>query len=354
MATDRLSDDTDTDVEKIDETLPAAHRLPPDRPGAEGFPSRAESRAGAAEVDNDGRQSSAQSGTEAADDQKTAGRQGSDSQQEPLVPEAHSGETIRPFGERLDTPLGDDQPTPREVLERFAPPRAGLRELSAEQAKEYIEQNAEQRPWLSSARDSDPAVQRVIAALDQGRGHALERHEGFADDDKLFQRVTTLEDPAQLDADKRVAGIDGCKPGNQDHKCASSATAIQDPGAFATAFARGTEHQKVRETLDMPFASDVYPPPVSIPIDELLGPDGHRYCDGYALTPIAGDRRVAMECRDAFVYARANDRDPDVPPPQATQMESFAGGTVEFFFRPNSAQGSYEVNTMYVEPPKGP
>jgi hypothetical protein len=65
--------------------------------------------------------------------------------------------------------------------------------------------------------------------------------------------VAYLEDPAQLDAAKRSAGIDGLKQGDQPHQCRQAATRIADPGAFAVAFARGIEHPKVRAALEAPL-----------------------------------------------------------------------------------------------------
>ena len=64
---------------------------------------------------------------------------------------------------------------------------------------------------------------------------------------------------------------------------ASTSTRITDPDAFATAFARGVEHPKVREALDMAFDPRRMPRDVTVPIADLLGPDGHRYCTGWQL-----------------------------------------------------------------------
>lgn len=88
-------------------------------------------------------------------------------------------------------------------LERFDPDRANLPGTSAEQAADYLAEHSADRPWLEPATSASPYAQRVIAAIDQGGGHALERHEGHATDERLERRVTGLEDPAQLDPDKR-------------------------------------------------------------------------------------------------------------------------------------------------------
>ncbi|HEY0541180.1 MAG TPA: hypothetical protein VGD53_22615 [Actinoallomurus sp.] len=257
----------------------------------------------------------------------------------------------QPYAKRLDTPIADEQPTPREVLDGFAPAKAGLPEVTEEEAADYIAQNVDDRPWLGLAKGCDPPVQRILVALDQGQGHALERHEGFADDDKLQRRVTALEDPAQLDPEKRAAGIDGCKPGNKDHACGDTATAIQDPDAFAVIFARGVEHPDVQRALRTPFDPKKVPQGVSLTIEDLLGADAHRYCSGYRLEPVGGSKEAGQDCRSAWVEAkRRPDREPDVPDPRCAPIESFEGATVKYFFRPNRDRDGYEIATMYVEP----
>jgi hypothetical protein len=301
---------------------------PEDRPGTEGALSRADSRMAALAANERPAPASAPE-SETAD----LGR----------------GEAPQPYAKRLDTPIADDQPTPREVLDRFEPGKAGLPEVTEQEATEYIAQNAARHPWLACAKDSDPAVQRILASMDQGQGHALERHEGFADDDKLQRRVTALEDPAQLDPAKRVAGIDGCKPGDRKHACAGVATAIQDPDAFATAFARGVEHPDVQDALRAPFEPQVRPPHVSLPLEEVLGAGGHESCSGYQLAPVEGSLDKARRNRTAWVNAQA-DQETGPAAPRCVSVDSFEGATIEFFFRATRARDGYEVATMYVEP----
>jgi hypothetical protein len=209
--------------------------VPADVPGSEGPLSRAGSRIGAIAANGENeRPEPVRPGT-------VDGKKGPDDRLPP------------PYAKWLDTPIADNQPTLREVLCRFAPAEAGLPEVTEREAADYIAQNSRERPWLACLKECDPAVQRILAALDQGQGHALERHEGYADDDRLQRRVTALEDPAQLDPIKRAAGIDGCKPGERDHRCGVVATAIQDPVAFATAVARGIEHPDVQNALRTPL-----------------------------------------------------------------------------------------------------
>jgi hypothetical protein len=255
-----------------------------------------------------------------------------------------------PYAAHLDKPLSEGEPTPRETLDRFDPTRANLPDVSPTDAVEYIEIRAADRPWLTSARGHDTAVQRLFAALDQGQGHALERHEGYPPDSLLQRRVCYLEDPAQLDLTKRLAGEDAHKPG-KDHQCAEVATRIADPEAFAAAFARGVEHPDVRAVLDQPFHGGSPPSPVAIPISELLGADGHRYCSGYQLRLIGGDIKATTDCRAAWVDAYRQGKDPDAPAPVAVPIESFENTTVRFVFAPDRAKSRYEVFTMYVDPP---
>jgi hypothetical protein len=119
-----------------------------------------------------------------------------------------------------------------------------------------------------------------------------------------MRRAAYREDPAQLDQGKRDLGIDGLRQDDQPHRCRSTATRITDLDAFATAFARGIEHPKVREALDMAFDPDRTPREVTIPIADLLGEDGHRYCTGWRLEPVDGSMNVARANREAWIAAR--------------------------------------------------
>lgn len=228
------------------------------------------------------------------------------------------------------------------VLLSFEPRRAGLPEVSITGATAYLDKHYTERPWLSVARDCPPEVQRVFAALDQGGGHAHIRHEGWVTEEMNECRVRNLEDPAQLDPAKRLAGVDGVKVGNQPHRCGSIVTRITDPEAFATAFARGIEHPDVRAALDSPGP---VPRPVSLPISDVLGDDGHKFCSGWRLEPVSGSMLEALASRAAWV---AGNR--DVPEPGTRPVETFEGGTVTYVFRASTG-GRHEISTMYVDPP---
>jgi hypothetical protein len=186
-----------------------------------------------------------------------------------------------------------------EVVGRFEPRRAGLPEMSAGDAAAYLDARQAERPWLAAARDRSPEVQRLFAALDQGGGHAHIRHEGWVTEEMNRRRVAYLEDPAQLDPAKRAARIDGLLPGDQRHRCGSIATRIADPDAFAVAIARGAEHPDVRAALDTEFRERRVPGPVVLPIAEMFGPHGHRYCTGWQLEAVEGSLKTAREYRDA-------------------------------------------------------
>lgn len=262
-------------------------------------------------------------------------------------PRAEYAEVARQNSERAGQDQEDadqaTEPSNTHVLERFEPRRAGLPEVSRADAATYIEEHQSDRPWLATARDCSPEAQRVFVALDQGRGHGHIRHEGWVTEEMNERRVRNLEDPAQLDPDKREARIDGIKPGNQPHWCGSIATRIADPEAFATAFARGVEHPEVRAALD---SKDPIPPgPVTVSISELLGPDGDEAFSGSQLEPVNGSLKQARIDRDAWAGGNHS-----VPEPKVRPVETFEGGTVTFVFRP-SPLGGYEVNTMYANPP---
>jgi hypothetical protein len=232
-----------------------------------------------------------------------------------------------------------------EVLRRFEPGRAGLPETGDGEAAAYLEAHRAERPWLGAAAGCPAEVQRVFAALDRGGGHAHIRHEGWVTEEMNRRRVAYLEDPAQLDPAKRAAGIDGLKPDGQLHRCGSIATRIADPDAFVMAIARGVEHPDVRTALERKFQDKHAPAQVVLPIADLLGSDGHRYCTGWQLDAAGGSLKAAREQRDAWT------RTADGPVPRARPVETFDGGTITFMFGPNRVRNGYEIVTMYVNPP---
>lgn len=238
----------------------------------------------------------------------------------------------------------------RTELGRFDPERAALAPVSLDAAASHVEQHRTTRPWLTVAGAASPEACRILAAADAGGGHGHIRHEGWVTEEASMRRVACLEDPAQLDLGRRFLGIDGLRGGDQPHRCSSTSTRITDPDAFATAFARGVEHPKVREALDTPFDPGGKPQQVTVPIADLLGPGGHRYCTGWRLAPVDGSMKTAQGNRDAWLTARAEGREPDVPEPQVRPVPTFEGGVITFLFERDHAQRRYGIVTMFPRP----
>jgi hypothetical protein len=239
---------------------------------------------------------------------------------------------------------------PRAELGRFDPERAALPPTSLEAAADYVAQHRAARSWLTAADTASPEACRILAALDAGGGHGHIRHEGGVTEWANMRRAAYLEDPAQLDPEKRHLGIDGLRPNDQPHHCRSTATRITDPDAFATAFARGVEHPRVREALDMRFDPGEKPIAVTVPIADLVGPEGHHYCTGWRLEPVDGSMKAAQRNRDAWLEAREAGRTSDVPEPQVRPVPTFEGGEIVFLFQRNYAMQRYEIATMFPRP----
>lgn len=256
------------------------------------------------------------------------------------------------WADRLSPQAGDLPRESQEAVERFDPRQANLPDLTRDEAGAYIRDNGETRPWLKPAERSAPEVQHVVAAIDQGGGHALDRHEGYATEERLERRVERLEDPAQLDPDLRAEGKDARKP-DKLHTCDSTATAIADAKAFAAAFAAGTRHPDVRAWLlreREPYEL-TRPDPVEIPIEDLLGEHGADHCEGYRLLPVDGDIDAAKTQRRDWVRATPEDRS-TLPSPQTEVIpsEDFRGGSIVFTFRVTTDFTHWEIASMYPLP----
>ena len=131
-----------------------------------------------------------------------------------------------------------------------------------------------------------------------------------------MRRAAYLKITAQLDAAKRQRGIDGLKQNDMRHRCGNLSTRIADPDAFATAFARGAEHSKVRDVLNAPYISDTTPRPVHVPIADLLGDDGHKLCTGWRLEPVSDSMQVARSNRLMWRAAERKDASRTFPSPR--------------------------------------
>jgi hypothetical protein len=239
---------------------------------------------------------------------------------------------------------------PQEELAKFKTARAGLREISVEEADGYIKEHRAERPWLGVAEQASPDARRIFAALDQGCGHGHIRHEGWTTEEANMRRVALLEDPAQLDAEKRLQGVDGLKPNDKPHYCGVLATRITDPDAFATAFARGTEHPEVQAALNAPHQPKWTPDFVSVQIADLLGDDGHKLCTGWQLEPVAGTGNAAIASRNAWRTEMAKEGQTDLQTPRARPVATFEGGSIVFVLGHNEAKDGYEIITFYARP----
>jgi len=240
----------------------------------------------------------------------------------------------------------------REELGRFDLKRAGLPDMSIESAAKYIEEHRAARPWLAMADRACPEARRIIAAMDAAGGHAHIRHEGWVTEEANRSRVAHREDPAQLDPEKRSLSIDGLQENEKRHRCGEMATRIADPDAFATVFARGAQHSKVREALATPFDPDKTPGAAIIPISELLGSEGHGRCTGWQLEPVEGSVQTAREQRNKWVDNRADGLEPEVPEAQPVPVPTFEGGSIVFAFTRIEDEQRYGFVTMYAEPVK--
>jgi hypothetical protein len=259
------------------------------------------------------------------------------------------------YRQRVD---GDWEPgpfkAPREELARFDLKRAGLPDMSSDAAAKYIDGHRDSRPWLAAADGASPETRRIIAAMDDAGGHGPIRHEGWVSEEANRRRVRYLEDPAQLDPVKRSLGVDGIIPNDKPHWCAAISTRIADPNAFATAFVRGVERPEVQEALATSFNPGSRPDPVTVPISDLLGPNGHRHCTGWRLEPVNGSMSAARANRTDWLGAMAKGHEPDALEPQATSVPTFRDGVITFTFSHNHAERRYKVANLFVDPPETP
>jgi hypothetical protein len=239
---------------------------------------------------------------------------------------------------------------PHAELARFRTERAGLPEISPEEAARYIEQQRARRPWLEAAERASPESRRIMAAVDQGAGHGHIRHDGWVTEEANMRRAAYLEDPAQLCIGKRLRGIDGLKPNDKRHRCGPLATRITDPDAFATAFARGVQHPEVQAALSTPHDQKRRPGAVEVPIVDLLGKDGHKLCTGWQLEPLAGSMYAAIDNRHTWRTALVQERQPNVQRPIVRPVATFEGGTIIFVVGHNEARDGYEIMTLCPQP----
>ena len=246
-------------------------------------------------------------------------------------------------GQRFDVPRGE--------LAVFRAERAGLPEVSPGEAGRYVERHRAGRPWLLAAERASPEAARIIVAADQGGGHGHIRHEGWVTEEASMRRVAYLEDPAQLDPDKRARGIDGLRPGDRRHIARTSPAASPTlmPSPLPSPAAPGTPTSAPPSA--RPTTGGSRPDPVRIPIAALLGSDGHKACTGWQLEPVAESIDAARDNRHAWRAAIADGRRPDVPEPRARPVPTFEGGTIAFVISHNRQRNGYEIATLFPQPP---
>ncbi|HZX09004.1 hypothetical protein [Kribbella sp.] len=223
------------------------------------------------------------------------------------------------------------------------------RDREIKDALAYVAAYKDLRPWLIPVAECDPLVQRVYASIDRGLGHSHKRHAAMGDDTLYRRRVAYSEDPAQTQQRQRMMGFDGVRHDRQ-HLCGPETTRIHDAAAFAAAFMGVSEHLAGRRALDTAAHGGRIPSPVRIPISDLLGPDGHRWCSGFAL---AGDWAEALYVRKSLTWARWTGADlTDVLRPSVEQIPTFENGHVVVRLVPNSQTdaGGQQICTMTPEP----
>lgn len=89
------------------------------------------------------------------------------------------------------------------------------------------------------------------------------------------------------------------------------------------------------------------PDSVTLPITDLLGPNGHRHCEGYQL--VGDDLKQAAQDRKTWLKEIRAGEAPSVPQPLLVPVD-FHDGTIEFRFKANATKTGYEVVTMFPAP----
>ncbi|GAB3768404.1 hypothetical protein [Microlunatus parietis] len=282
----------------------------------------------------------------------TAGPAGPAVQPGPPAPQFRLSRVVtRPGG--FSAPSGGYL-TAEDLVTSFDPAKdANLPQVTHEDATKYLDAHRADRPWLDFTANphpdlDHPDVLRALVAIDQGGGHALSRHEGFAaSGDRLSLRVAALEDPAQTDPAKRRAGVDAFKAGRLSHVCQTRATAITDPIAFLTAYIHATKHPDVRAILDSGVVRGTRPW-VVLPVLDLLGANGHRFCAGVQLESDNGDLKLARARRVRWIKSGRPAGDSTQPEPTTSRIPDFSGADVVIALGVG-AKGKAEIRTLYVD-----
>lgn len=287
-------------------------------------------------------------------------------------PRQYDGRYLTPEIERaikshwtLDTPAGKSQ-TAGDVLRRHHG-----EELSPETVQknaDYIAANGNDKsPWLKPATDADPLVQSVYVERDKSVGHDLQRHEGWRGDLGQHDRALYQRDPAHPSDTEAYLRSNDAYGNGRLHDCWGYATHIPNPTAYAVAYARIREHPLVKEALSEQFDPDDPPDAIrGIPIDEILGPEGHAVIRGYEVVgdnlkdatnarekwmkAVRAEIKEGSTFEEAFETVRATADENNRVEPQVRRIESFAGGTFSLQFVVDRARGRYDIQTFHASP----
>jgi hypothetical protein len=260
------------------------------------------------------------------------------------------GELIRSRFERWDPErLAMSRPPRSEVDDAKSDDQETATDRRAEDERNgiaYIAANKDTRPWLAPAADCEPIVQSVYASIDLADGHGHIRHGAMGSDELQARRVAFNEDPAQSDPEKRAQGVDGIDPSKQ-HYCGKDSTRIHDATALAAVYVMAAEHPDVRAVLDRPFDNNSQPRDILIPIDELLGPDGHRFCSGFALK---GWPEAKAERKEWLQAKKAGSNISEIAEPEVERIPTFEGGDIKIVFKRSPELNSYGIYTLFPRP----
>lgn len=225
------------------------------------------------------------------------------------------------------------------------------RTIDERNAVAYIAAHKDSKPWLAPAARCEPVVQSIYASIDLTGGHAHIRHGPMGTDQMYANRAAFNEDPAQSDPIMRAQGIDGLAP-HKKHYCARESTRIHDVNAFAAAYVGALEYPAVKAALEQEWVPGVHLDQVPVPIVDLLGVDGHKFCSGFRLK---GDWETAKAARKEWIRARAANEDlTGLTEPEVERIATFEGGDILVTFKGNAQKKCYEIVSMWPQPADPP
>ncbi|MDN3355113.1 hypothetical protein [Actinomadura sp. DC4] len=237
MATDRASDGTDTNAETT-EAQPDRRPPPPaDRPGTDGYPSRAESRDRAAAANETSTQNTEKPADDKADtshaSQETSGEQGSNATEKPEppgTPESNEGTGNDGAGKRDD--YGPSQEN-TEARSDTAPPSDGV--IGSTKETDRREQLPDGQSAPDDGTTSPETDKQPVSAIATERPEDEDTGKPLADDDSTRMTDRSVEaladEEAAADTDdasssgaktlaRRFESLDEADPGATDERSA--------------------------------------------------------------------------------------------------------------------------------------